>query len=169
MPRNPTPAQQEASRRNGARSRGPITPEGKARSRLNALAHGLRAEVLPLLPGEDAAAFEALFAEVTAAFGAHDPLRRQLALRLATVLWRLRRVPAVERVLVEDCRWPRERRTPTAVLLARAMTEGEGLRTLGAYEQRLAAELRRLVRLLELAERTRERGRGAPAAPGGAR
>jgi hypothetical protein len=39
-------AQIEASRRNGAQSRGPITAEGKARSRSNALKHGLLARVI---------------------------------------------------------------------------------------------------------------------------
>jgi hypothetical protein len=48
-----TPEERSATnRRNAARSRGPVTEEGKARSRQNALKHGLRAEVLAL-PNED--------------------------------------------------------------------------------------------------------------------
>ena len=58
----------EASRRNGAKSCGPKTPEGKARSAQNALKHGFRAQKHMVLPGEDAAEFAAL--EAGAARGA---------------------------------------------------------------------------------------------------
>src|SRR2546421_716533 len=47
----------EASQRNGAMSQGPCTEDGKARSKFNALKHGLSAQST-LLPGEDADAFD---------------------------------------------------------------------------------------------------------------
>jgi hypothetical protein len=46
-------ARAAASRKNGARSRGPKTAEGKARSARNALKHGLRAEKYMVLLDED--------------------------------------------------------------------------------------------------------------------
>jgi hypothetical protein len=49
-------ARAEASRRNGAKSRGPKTAEGKARSAQNALKHGFRAQKYVVLPEEDAGA-----------------------------------------------------------------------------------------------------------------
>jgi len=48
-------ARAEASRRNGAKSRGPKTPEGKARASRNALKHGLRAAKHLVLFAEDQA------------------------------------------------------------------------------------------------------------------
>ncbi len=48
MPRNPSPAQSHASKQNGKRSRGPTSPEGKARSALSSKNSGLRAQTIAL-------------------------------------------------------------------------------------------------------------------------
>jgi hypothetical protein len=53
-------ARAEASRRNGAKSRGPVTAAGKARSARNALQHGPRAQRFVLLDDEKPRQFEAL-------------------------------------------------------------------------------------------------------------
>jgi hypothetical protein len=51
-----------SNQNNSKRSTGPRTPEGKQRSSMNALKHGLRAETV-LLPTEDADAFDDMLAE----------------------------------------------------------------------------------------------------------
>jgi hypothetical protein len=89
-----SPRQIEANRRNAAKSTGPITKEGKQRSRCNAVRHGLTAETVVqyLEDSEDYKAFELA---VTADF-ARTTVERELVLRLASLLWRLRRATAIE-------------------------------------------------------------------------
>ena len=90
----------EANRRNARKSTGPITEEGKRRSRYNAIRHGLTAETVlgSLEDAEDCQAFEAA---VTAGFDAETAVERELVLRLASLLWRLRRATAIDTGLLE--------------------------------------------------------------------
>ena len=85
----------QANRRNAELSTGPVTEEGKRRSRQNAVRHGLTAETVidALEDAEDYAAFEMA---VTADYDAQSAVERELVLRLASLLWRLRRATAIE-------------------------------------------------------------------------
>jgi hypothetical protein len=85
----------EANRRNAQLSTGPITEEGKRRSRQNAVRHGLTAETVidALEDADDYATFELA---VTSDYDAQSAVERELVLRLASVLWRLRRATSIE-------------------------------------------------------------------------
>ncbi len=76
----------ESSRRNAQKSTGPRTAAGKARSRYNALKHGMTAEST-LLPGEDAAEFEALRRRLHDDIGARNSLEAVLIDRIACDDW----------------------------------------------------------------------------------
>jgi hypothetical protein len=85
----------EANRRNARLSTGPTTEEGKKKSRRNAVRHGLTAEtvICALEDADDYAAFELA---VTSDYDARTAVERELVLRLASLLWRLRRATAIE-------------------------------------------------------------------------
>ncbi len=91
-------AQRQASRVNGARSKGPKSPEGKAVSRFNGLTHTLCA-TQAVLPGEDPAAFRA---HRDALFDEWQPMsytRALLVERLAIASWRLHKAVTAESAL----------------------------------------------------------------------
>jgi len=63
-----TQKQIDAAHANGALSRGPKTPEGKARSARNATRHGLLSKIV-LLDNEGREGFQELFENYTRRFG----------------------------------------------------------------------------------------------------
>lgn len=146
LPRPRSEAQRLASRLNGARSRGPVTAEGRARASRNAFRHGLRAATL-LAPGEDPAAFEALLDSLRAEHAPADATRELLVERLAATLWKLRRCDRLEAELAA-CRPrpPAGRIYPdgTPVLLTRSAE----LSVLSAHAARLERALHRLLAAL---------------------
>jgi hypothetical protein len=92
--------QLEANRRNARNSTGPNTQEGKQRSRCNAVRHGLTAEtVIGAL--EDAENYQAFEAAIIADYDAQSAVERELVIRLASLLWRLRRATTMETGLFE--------------------------------------------------------------------
>jgi hypothetical protein len=95
-------ARAEASRQNGAKSHGPRTEEGKARSAQNALRHGLRAQKYLVLPEEDAAEFAALETALLEELAPVGALQTVLARRVAVAAWRLARADRLEVELFEE-------------------------------------------------------------------
>jgi hypothetical protein len=90
----------EANRANARKSTGPVTEKGKQRSRCNALRHGLTAEtVIGLL--EDAEDYKAFESAIIADYDAQSAVERELVVRLASLLWRLRRATSMEPGLFE--------------------------------------------------------------------
>jgi hypothetical protein len=90
----------EGNRRNALKSTGPTTAEGKHRSRCNAVRHGLTAETV-ISALEDAEDYKAFEAAIIGDYDAQSAVERELVLRLASLLWRLRRATTMETGLFE--------------------------------------------------------------------
>jgi hypothetical protein len=85
----------DANRRNAVRSTGLVTQAGKHRSRRNAIRHGLCAEtVVGTL--EDIDDYRGFEAAIVADYDPETTVERELVLRLASLLWRVRRATAIE-------------------------------------------------------------------------
>jgi hypothetical protein len=89
----------ETARINGAKSHGPITPEGKTRSSANSRRHGLTASVL--LDGESDELFQLLLADFTDQFQPQTGVETDLVEVMAIARWRLRRLLSIETHLFE--------------------------------------------------------------------
>ena len=90
----------DASRANGAKSRGPVTPEGRARSDMAAVTHGLTSRRV-LLKNESEDEFVALRDVLVAHFQPSDPYEADLVEQLVAARWRLDRVSSLETALLE--------------------------------------------------------------------
>lgn len=95
------------ARENGAKSKGPVTPEGKEHSRRNRITHGQRATALKLLvpphsaclANEDRQAFYNLFDKLTAKFRPADDTELALVRELAEFQWKNTRNKQMEAAL----------------------------------------------------------------------
>jgi hypothetical protein len=158
-------ARAEASRRNGARSRGPKTPEGKARASRNALKHGLRAAKHLVLPAEDPGAFGALEAALLEELAPEGAIQTVLARQVVSAAWRLARVERMEAELLIF----RDRGEGDLGLAAtRDANTARALPTLVRYRAAAHAELLRSLRALEALRAERAKRAHAAAAPAAA-
>jgi hypothetical protein len=90
-----------ANRANAELSTGPRSAEGKQRSSLNAMKHGLTGRTV-VLPKENKEEYLAFAKRIVDSLDPETPVEEELAQCIADQYWRLRRVKAIEDGLVEQ-------------------------------------------------------------------
>ncbi len=156
----------DSSRANGAKSRGPVTPEGRARSAAAGLTHGLSSDRI-VLEQESEEEFNALREEYLAEYRPQTRSRFDLVDQLVATRWRLNRVLALQTALIDrqiTRQEPKIREeykfcdgdTRAAIAYQHLTDEGGALESLHRHETRLSAELRRTLKLLDAPPRNRK-------------
>ena len=143
---------------------GPRTPEGKQRSSLNALRHGLTGHTV-VIPSDDLPAYKKFCAEFFTHYSPAGPVERQLVQTIADTSWRLNRITAMEQsslslsaVRHEDDFSTTDDRCANAMAAALAFEEhvNKSVGNLSIYEQRLSRQLERTLKLIDQTQAARK-------------
>lgn len=109
--------QLRANRANAKKSTGPRTEEGKQRSSMNSLRHGLTARAI-VMPAEDPAAFQRHAQEFIEEYKPKGPTEIQLVQNLAESSWLLNRIKSLE----DEVLHPKDPDSISLALQIRALT-----------------------------------------------
>jgi len=141
----------------------PPSEEGKKRSRLNALRHGLTGQVA-VMTEEDRTAHDKFSKDIIKNLAPEGAMEVQLAQRIATDSWRLNRLSAIEDNIFalgfnqfggEQCL--DHVQIDAALTAARVFTqESKQLQLLSLYEQRLNRSVQKNLALLQSLQATRK-------------
>jgi hypothetical protein len=151
----------DASRANGRKSRGPITPEGKAISSQNSRTHSLTSGMV-CLTNEQQPIFDLLLNGLLEDFKPTNTAQTELVNELASIRWRQRRFLQIETALLDTAMddmeselqqsgAPFDEPTRLARAFQRLADSGNGLELLRRYASTLTRQWdRTLANLLEL-------------------
>ena len=144
-------AQIAASRANGAKSKGPVTPEGKAISAQNAERHGIFASICTI-QGEAPELFASLIADLYETWTPTDEHERALVDTMAMALWRRTRIAALESAAINLQLAKSEIQNPETTHHYLAVTsladESRSFELLNRYEARFTRMYERAARSL---------------------
>ena len=96
----PKLTQPESNRINGRKSRGPKTPEGRAKSALNAVKHGLTAKTL-ILQNEKPAHLRKMLNSYTEYLRPSNPIEIDMVTEMVAARWRIRRIWRYETAMLD--------------------------------------------------------------------
>jgi hypothetical protein len=156
-------SQQQINQANAQHSTGPKTQEGKKRSSLNALRHGLTSQIV-VMPTEDLQAYQRHIESFTGEYHPNGATEANLVQALADTSWRQNRVAALEANLLtlaaahhpdpfSDA--PGEVQAAMA-LVAALETQSKALANLSLHSQRLSRQFERTVAQLREIQKTRQ-------------
>ena len=162
----------EASRANGAKSRGPVTERGKYNSSLNSRRYGLLSRFL-VLPGEMPELFQEQYDDFMEEHQPRTPTERALVEEMVTSWWRKQRVGGMESARItfqvklsasmNYAVAANDPATRTALAVGDLADSGRSLDLFLRYETRYERQFHRaLARLLDLKSRDPEPDQQAP-------
>jgi len=160
--------QLEANRANALLSTGPKTEEGRKRSSMNALRHGITGQVTTMTD-EDRTAHDQLSEALIKDLAPEGAMEIQLAQRIATDSWRLNRISAIEDNLFAlglhenaGALCSDHEQIDAALTTARVFTmEAKTLQLLTLYEQRINRSLQKNLAILQSLQGVRRQERDA--------
>ena len=148
----------DSSRANGAKSRGPVTPEGRARSGAAGLTHGLTSGLV-VLASESMEEFKAFREEYLADYQPQTRSQFDLVDQLVATRWRLNRVLSLQSALMDIQMTGQQPEIDrefegcggdirAAIAYQHLCDDSRALESLHRHEARLSAEIRRTSKLL---------------------
>ena len=145
----------DTNRLNAKNSTGPKTPEGKAKSAMNALRHGLTGQIV-VMPSEDLAAYQRHLASFQAEYRPEGTTESHLVQALADSAWRLNRIVALEANLLALSAAPHEDPIQAALALAATFeTQAKALANLSLHSHRLSRQFERTLDQLRALQKDR--------------
>jgi hypothetical protein len=150
-------ANSEINRENSQHSTGPKTEEGKRKSSLNALRHGLTGQIV-VMPSEDLEAYRRHVAAFKTDLSPKGSLEDHLVQSLADTAWRLNRVAALEtNLLTLGITHPSDPIHDALAIAAALQSQTKALSNLSMHSQRLSRQFERTVnQLREIQNQRRE-------------
>jgi hypothetical protein len=153
----------EINRANAQNSTGPKTPEGKKKSSINALRHGLTGQIV-VMPSEDLEAYRRHIASFKGDLQPKGSIEAHLVQSLADTAWRLNRVAALETNLLTlgvahaSDPFAAPQQIQEALSIAAALeSQAKALSNLSMHSQRLSRQFERTVnQLREIQKQRRE-------------
>lgn len=131
----------ERNRANSQHSTGPVTEEGKHRSSMNALRHGLTSQQLVILPDENKDDYDRILEAFRAEYDPQGATELHLTQSLIDLAWRLRRVVTLETNLLIEA-------LPTELQI-------KSLATLSMHSQRLSRQFEKTRAELQALQQSR--------------